>query len=128
MLLKFFQSNGFKILGIDPAINIARKANENGIPTLPEFFNEQVAKQILKDSGQAKVIMGNNVFAHVDDLEGFCRGVALLLDPQGVFCVEAPYLIDMFENLTYDTVYHEHVSYLCVRPLIHLFHKFNLKS
>ncbi len=127
VLLKFFQSKGFNVLGIDPAINIAKKANENGIPTLPEFFDEQLAKQIHEDSGAAKVIMGNNVFAHVDDLEGFCRGVAALLDRQGVFCVEAPYLIDMFENLTYDTVYHEHVSYLSVRPLIHLFHQFKME-
>jgi len=127
ILLKFFKDSGYKILGVDPAINIAKIAEKRGVPTLTEFFNDAVAKQIVKQYGLAMAIMGNNVVAHIDDHQTLCRGIKTLLHPNGIFVMEAPYLVDMFENLSYDTIYHEHLSFLAVRPLQKLFDKFSLE-
>lgn len=115
------------ILGVDPAQNIARLANERGIPTIPDFFSQDIAELILRKSGPAKLIIGNNVIAHIDDYHDLLRGVERLLAPDGVFVFEAPYLVDMFENLTFDTIYHEHLSYLALRPLMNLFGQFGLE-
>lgn len=127
ILLKFFKDAGYRVLGIDPAKNIAPIAESLGVPTWSEFFSVQVAEKVLKQYGSAQVIMGNNVVAHINDHHDLVRGISLLLDKKGVFVLEAPYLIDMFENLTYDTIYHEHLSYLAVRPLKILFEKFGLE-
>lgn len=127
VLLKFFKETGFKILGIDPAENIAKIAEERGVPTMATFFTEAVASHIVKKYGQARAILANNVFAHIDDHQGFCVATKTLLAPRGVLVIEAPYLIDMFENLAYDTVYHEHLSYLAINPLVKLFKKFELE-
>lgn len=115
------------ILGVDPAQNIARLANERGIPTIPVFFSKDIAEQILRQRGPAKLIIGNNVVAHINDHHDLLTGIERLLAPQGVFVFEAPYLLDMFENLTFDTIYHEHLSYLALRPLINLFNRFGLE-
>lgn len=127
VLLAFFKQKGFRILGIDPARNIARVANKRGMPTLAEFFSAKLAAKILKKSGPAKAILANNVVAHINNHNDLCRGVKILLDKKGAFVFEAPYLVDMFENLTYDTIYHEHLSYLAIRPLQVLFKKFGLE-
>jgi len=127
ILLKFFKENGYKILGIDPAENIAKKAMESGVDMVVDFFSTNIAKEVVKEKGKAKVIMANNVVAHINDHHDLAKGVETLLDKKGVFVFEAPYLIDMFENLTYDTIYHEHLSYLAVRPLKTLFEKFGLE-
>ena len=127
ILLRFFKENGYKILGIDPALNIAKVATESGIDTVAEFFSSDIAEEIVKKHGKAKVIMANNVVAHINDHHDLAKGVSILLDTKGVFVLEAPYLVDMFENLTYDTIYHEHLSYLAVRPLMNLFDKFGLE-
>ncbi len=127
ILLKFFKDKGFRILGIDPAQNIVPVAESLGVPTLTAFFEEKIAKEVLQKHGPAKAILANNVVAHIDDHHDLCRGVKTLLHTQGVFVIEAPYLADMFENLTYDTIYHEHLSYLAVRPLQTLFQKFGLE-
>jgi hypothetical protein len=115
------------ILGVDPAKNIAKFANERGIPTIPDFFTEKLAKEIVNKSGHAKAIIANNVVAHINDHHDLMKGVSFLLDEKGVFIVEAPYLIDMFENLTFDTIYHEHLSYLAIRPLARLFEEYGLE-
>ena len=127
ILLKFFKDAGFRVLGMDPAKNIASVAESLGVPTLVDFFSEAAAREILKKHGFAKTILANNVVAHIDDHHDLCRGVRTLLHPQGVFVIEAPYLVDMFENLRYDTVYHEHLSFLAVRPLVQLFDLFDLE-
>ncbi|MDP2664800.1 MAG: class I SAM-dependent methyltransferase, partial [bacterium] len=127
VLLKFFKGAGFKVMGVDPAENIAKIAEERGVPTMATFFTEAVASDIVKKYGQAKAVLANNVFAHIDDHHGFCAAAKTLLAPQGVLVIEAPYLIDMFENLAYDTVYHEHLSYLAVNPLARLFKKSGLE-
>lgn len=121
VLLRLFQERGHRVLGIDPAENIAALATASGVPTRAAFFTEALAAEVAAASGRADAILANNVFAHVDDLQDICRAVTALLAPEGVFVIEAPYLADMFENLTYDTIYHEHVSFLAVRPLLRLF-------
>lgn len=127
VLLRFFQERGYRVLGVDPAENIAAQAAAAGIPTRAAFFSEALAGEIAEASGTASAILANNVFAHIDDLQDVCRAVKTLLAPEGVFVVEAPYLADMFENLAYDTIYHEHVSFLSVRPLQALFTKHRLE-
>lgn len=127
ILLAHFREKGFRVLGVDPAENIAPVAEKNGVHTITDFWSEVVAKNIRKDVGEAKAILGNNVVAHINDYDGLCRGVKALLHKDGVFVFEAPYLVDMFQNLTFDTIYHEHLSFLAVRPLQKLFARFNLE-
>ena len=128
ILLKFFQDKGYRTLGIDPAVNVVKIAEQFGVRTLENFFSEKLAKQIAKDEGKAKLILANNVVAHIDDHQDLMRGIKALLADDGVFVIEAPYLVDMFENLTYDTIYHEHLSYLALRPLKILFEKFDMEA
>ncbi len=109
------------ILGVEPARNIAAEANCAGIPTLPEFFGEATAIAIRRDRGPARVVVGTNVLAHVPDILDFVRGAAALLDRDGQFVIEAPYLRDLVESVAYDTIYHEHVSYLSVTALNRLY-------
>lgn len=127
ILLKFFQDNGYRVLGVDPAKNIASIAASRGIPTIVDFWSAKLAKKILDDYGKARVILANNVVAHINNHHDLVNGIATLLADNGVFVLEAPYLVDMFENLTYDTIYHEHLSYLAVRPLKRLFEQFGLE-
>ncbi len=126
-LLKFFKDTGYPILGIDPAENIAKIANENGVPTLANFFSDNLADTIVKQYGKAKIILGNNVIAHIDDQHDLARGVKNLLEKDGAFVFQAPYLVDMFENLSYDTIYHEHLSYFSIRPLQRFYEQFDLE-
>lgn len=121
-LLQWFKSLiGGRVLGIDPAKNVAEYANEHGIETWPVYFNKSTADVIRSTKGKAKVVTATNVFAHVDDLHGFVDGVELLLDDDGIFVVEVPYLLDMIANVEFDTIYHEHLSYFLIRPLVRLF-------
>ena len=127
LLLGAVKNLGAKVLGVDPAINIAKVANERGVETLPEFFSEKLADKIVKKYGHAKVMIGNNVVAHIDNHHDLIKGASALLADDGVFMFEAPYLVDMFENYTFDTIYHEHLSYLSVRPLVNLFKQFGME-
>ena len=127
LLLRAFQEQGIRVLGVDPAKNIAKVANKKGIPTIADFWSESIAKKIRGKYGKAKVIIGNNVVAHIDDHRDMVKGVNALLKDDGVFIFEAPYLVDMFENLTFDTIYHEHLSFLSLRPLIRFFEQFGLQ-
>lgn len=127
VLLTHFKECGFRVIGVDPALNIARVAEKRGVRTIADFWSEMVAKQIKNDAGKAMAVLGNNVVAHINDYGSLCRGVKELLDPKGVFVFEAPYLIDMFENLAFDTIYHEHLSYLAIRPLQKLFQEYDLE-
>ena len=120
-LLGFFKRHGLAVLGIDPARDIAARASAAGIETWPEFFDADVARRIAGQRGAASVITANNVFAHADDLGGMVEGVRELLDDGGVFAFEVSYLVDVFENTLFDTIYHEHLSYHSVRPLVDFF-------
>lgn len=127
VLLDAFRSNGTRILGVDPAGNIAKIANDRGVETVNEFFSERVAREIVGDKGQATVITGTNVFAHIDDLDDVMAGVDALLDDRGYFVVEAPYFQHLLNNLEYDTIYHEHLSYLSVKPMKMFFERFGME-
>lgn len=127
VLLSAFRANGTRILGVDPASNIVRIAERNGVETLNEFFSLSVAQEIRKSKGFASVITGTNVFAHVDDLAGFMLSVDYLLNEKGVFIFEAPYFVNLVDQLEYDTIYHEHLSYLSLRPLVPFFRKFGME-
>jgi SAM-dependent methyltransferase len=127
-LLKPFVKKGFRVLGIDPAKNVANEANKNNIPTLVEFFNSKSALNISKTNGQAGVIIANNVIAHVEDLFDFVKGVKVLLDKNGVFIFECQYFPYLLFNNQFDNVYHEHRSFFSLTPLMRILKKFGLEA
>jgi SAM-dependent methyltransferase len=123
-LLGFFQRAGYRVLGVDPARAIAERATAAGIETLSEFFTPERALAIRKERGPAAVVTANNVFAHADDLKGIVEGVRTLLDPRtGVYVFEVSYLVDVYEKTLFDTIYHEHVAYHAVTPLVAFFER-----
>ena len=117
-LLRVFQRAGMKVLGVDPAREIARSATAAGIETFGRFFTPGLAAEIRQTRGTARAITANNVFAHVDDLAAVVEGVRTLLAPDGVFAFEVSYLADVFEHTLFDTIYHEHLDYHAVAPLV----------
>jgi SAM-dependent methyltransferase len=127
VLLAGFKNRGTRILGIDPAPNIAAIAEASGIPTKVAFFGHGVAEEVREVHGQAKAITGSNVFAHIDDLHKVMEEVDVLLDDKGVFVVEAPYFRHLLDFLEYDTIYHEHLSYLSLQPLVPFFAAFGFE-
>ncbi|MES2087666.1 MAG: class I SAM-dependent methyltransferase [Patescibacteria group bacterium] len=127
-LLKSFKTLGMKTIGVDPAPNIVEIANkEHGIQTLCDFFGTKSAKKVKKLVGPVSVVVGANVFAHIHDLDDVMRAVKFLLKKDGVFIFESPYFKHLVDSLEYDTIYHEHLSYLSVKPLIPFFNKFGLE-
>ena len=121
-LLRQYKRAGVPVLGIEPAMNIARVAEEDhGIRTIPEFFTEQLAKHLRSEGCSADVIHANNVLAHVPDLNGFVRGLRELLKDDGVAVIEVPYVKDMIDASEFDTIYHEHLSYFSLTALDKLF-------
>jgi SAM-dependent methyltransferase len=127
VLLKAFTDNGVRTLGVDPASNIVLIALRRGIETINEFFSIDVARQILSSKGQATVITATNVFAHIDDLANFMKAIDLLLNENGTFIFEAPYFVNLIKHVEYDTIYHEHLSYLSIKPLIPFFKQFSME-
>lgn len=125
-LLSNYAPFGVKVLGIDPS-SASAIARENGIPTLTEFFNKKTAEDVVQAHGQAKVVTATNVFAHVDDLDSFMRGIRAVLSEDGVFVSESGYLLDMIETIGYDAIYHEHLRYYSLRPLVALFERFGME-
>ncbi|VEN74516.1 Methyltransferase [Candidatus Desulfarcum epimagneticum] len=126
-LLKAFKKKGMKALGIDPARDIAKKATESGIETLPLLFNVGVADKIKEKHGFAEVITMNNLFANIDDLIGAVKGVRRLMAPEGVFVIESFYLYDLIKNMVFDFIYHEHLSCFSVKPLQIFFKSQNME-
>jgi SAM-dependent methyltransferase len=127
VLLQMFAKRGVRVLGVDPAANIAAIANGHGVPTVVDFFSAAAAQRIRDAHGRASVITGTNVIAHIDDLHDLMRGVELLLTDTGVFILEAPYMIDLVQSLEYDTIYHEHLSYFSLKPLMRFFAQFGME-
>lgn len=125
-LLKAFQRLGCRVLGVEPAKNIATMAEADGVPTVATFFGEAEATRIRNEHGGAAVCCANNVLAHVDDTPGFLAGMRKLVEPAGHVIVEAPQLWHLIENLEYDTVYHEHLCYLSVSALAGVFERAGL--
>ena len=116
-LLRLFQAAGMNVLGIDPAHAIAESATASGVPTQTGFFNLSTALDIRSQYGAASCITANNVFAHIDDLGNVADGVRELLSPDGIFVFEVSYLLDVYEKILFDTIYHEHLDYHTVAPL-----------
>jgi SAM-dependent methyltransferase len=110
-MLAEFKSRGFAVVGVDPARNIAKKAEERGIPTVADFFNLRVATGLAARHGQVDLIVARNVLAHVADLQGLIEGIRTLLSQKGAAVIEVPHLLTLFEELQYDQVFHEHVGY-----------------
>ena len=126
-LLRFFKEGGHRVLGVEPAEEISEASRRAGIPTVTGFFNESLAARLTKEHGAAAVVTANNVIAHIDDLAGVMRGVAKLLAPDGVFVFEVSYLVDVLEKTLFDTIYHEHLDYHSVEPLVPFFRSCGLE-
>jgi len=120
-LLQHFLPKGIPVLGIDPAANVARAAEERGVPTLVEFFGAGLAERLVSERGRADLVLGNNVLAQVPDLNDFVRGVAILLGTSGTATFEFPHLARLLEGLQYDTIYHEHFSYFSLATICEVF-------
>jgi hypothetical protein len=124
-LLRNFSN--FRVLGVEPAKKISEIALESGIPTLNSYFSPSLANDIVENHGKAKLILANNVMAHIDNLSDVVRGIKLLLDFDGIFVMEVQYLGDMLDKGLFDMIYFEHLDYHAVTPLIEFFKKHKLK-
>jgi len=125
-LLQYFRPHGVPVLGIEPAANIARVAEEKGVPTRCEFFGADTAIRLRDEGVTADVILGLNVLAHVADLNGFVAGVKTLLKPDGVAVFEFPYVAEMIRQTEFDTIYHEHLCYYSLSSIKVLFERHGL--
>lgn len=111
-LLQYFAQEGIPSLGIEPAANIAETAKKKGIPTIVKFFGQQTAEELVAEGIHGDLVLGNNVLAHVPDINDFVRGLKLLLSSDGVITMEFQYLLELMQENQFDTIYHEHFSYL----------------
>jgi SAM-dependent methyltransferase len=111
-LLQYFVEKGIPVLGVEPAANVAKAAIEKGVPTVVKFFGRKTADELAVESGRTDLIVGNNVLAHVPDLNDFVAGLTTLLAPRGVVTMEFPHLRRLMDENQFDTIYHEHFSYL----------------
>jgi len=126
-LLQYYRRRDIPVLGIEPAVNIARVAQEErGIRTRCEFFGEELALRLLDEDQRADVIHANNVLAHIADLNGVVRGIRLLLKDDGVAVIEVPYIKNLIDQSEFDTIYHEHLCYFSLTALDRLFRRHEL--
>ena len=117
VFLKKFKEQGCEVLGVEPAGNIADVALATAIPTRKEFFNAATARKLKTEWGAADLILGRHVFAHIDDLRDLIAGLEAMSHQDTLIAFEVPYLVDFFEHTEYDTIYHEHLSYISVRSI-----------
>ena len=110
-LLQYFQKQNIPVLGIEPAANVAKVAEEKGIPSLVKFFGVSTAKELVAQGKQADLLLGNNVLAHVPDLNDFVAGMKIVLKPDGILTMEFPHVLQLILQNQFDTIYHEHFSY-----------------
>lgn len=120
-LLKNYREKNIPVLGVEPARNIARVAEERGIPTVSEFFDVELAEQLRGQGNLADIIHANNVVAHVADLHGVVEGMSILLKPDGAVVVENHYVKDLFDGIEFDSIYHEHLCYYSATSFRNLF-------
>lgn len=120
-LLRSFREHGVRTLGVDPAVNLAELAADHGVERYTGYFDSSSAKEILERWGEASLITATNTFPHIPELRDFMRGIDTVLAPEGTFVVEAHYLVDLLDQIAFDTVYHEHVSYWALGPMTRLF-------
>jgi SAM-dependent methyltransferase len=126
-LLQYFMATHIPVLGIEPAANVAQVARNKGIPTLDKFFGAELARTLVNDGLKADLIIGNNVLAHVPDLNDFVNGLKILLKPQGLITLEFPHLMRLIAGNQFDTIYHEHFSYFSLTAVDQIFSAHNLK-
>jgi len=126
-LLSFFKKMKHRALGVEPSYRAAAEAKDKGIKSFTQFFNVPLAKRMVDKHGYADLITINNLFANVDDLYNFTKSLNLLLGREGVIVIESSYLKDMINNMVFDFIYHEHLSYFSILPLKSFFMKFGLK-
>jgi len=125
-LLQYFQARGVPVLGIEPAANCARVAQQKGIPTQVEFFGVDTAHKLVAQGTRSDLLLGNNVLAHVPDINDFVAGLAALLQPDGVVTMEFPHLLELIRHNQFDTIYHEHYSYLSLLTVEQVFARHGL--
>ena len=126
-LLQYFVEAGIPVLGIEPAANVAAVAMDKGIPTSVKFFGIETAKEMADAGQQADLLLGNNVLAHVPDINDFVAGMAIVLKPDGVITMEFPHLLQLMQNNQFDTIYHEHFSYLSLLSVEQIFARHGLQ-
>lgn len=126
-LLKNFLSAGIPCLGIEPTASTAQAAEKLGIPIVREFFGAQLAEKLAREGRQADLVLGNNVYAHVPDINDFTLGLKTILKPGGTITLEFPHLMRLLEKTQFDTVYHEHFSYLSLNTVIRIFAQAGLR-
>lgn len=119
-LLQGFKAKGVRVLGIEPT-DAAKDANRNGIPTFQTYLDKDAVRKTLKKYGSARIVTATNVFAHINNVPELMRNIKNLLADNGVFVSESQYLLDIFEKLEFDTIYHEHLRFYALRPLVKLF-------
>jgi SAM-dependent methyltransferase len=126
-LLKGFAKRGMRVLGVDPAREVARRATDDGLETMPTFFSSSLAAEIRRERGPAAIVTANNVFANVDDLDDLMKGVREVLASDGVFVFETGYFPDLVRQRIIDNIYHEHLTYYAVKPLVKLFERYDME-
>ena len=127
IFLRPLKENGIKAIGVEPAKNIAKIANSNGLTTLPEYFTKKTVKKIIKKYGKADLVTAFNMFAHNDKLKDILENVEEILNDNGEFVFEIQYLLRTIKDLTFDNIYHEHVNYWCLISILHFFEYSDLK-
>jgi len=120
-LLQYFVEKKIPVLGVEPAANVAAVAVQKGIPSLVKFFNSETARELVAQAQRADLLLGNNVLAHVPDINNFVAGMKILLKPTGVITMEFPHLMRLMEQNQFDTIYHEHFSYLSFSTVERIF-------
>jgi len=127
ILLECFKKEGMKVLGIDASKNVVKIANSKGIQTICGFFDDKLVQKIISDKQKAQVVTATNLFAHIQDYDSFMIALKKLLDENGIFVLQVPHFLQLVKHLEYDTIYHEHVSYFGLKPLITFFKKWDMR-
>lgn len=127
-LLQHFVNSGIPVLGVEPAGNCAKAAEEKGVRTVVDFFDTQTAKNLVKENGKADLTAANNVLAHVPDISDFIGGFQALLKPEGVATFEFPHLLNLINKVQFDTIYHEHYSYLSLVSVERILSKHGMRA
>ena len=126
VLLKPLLELGCEAIGVEPAGNLAKQANNNGLATICSYFDKDTVNKIISDNGKADIVVASNVFAHLDEYHDIIENVKRILSENGTYIVEVQYFADMIRDMTFDNIYHEHVLYYTIHSMINLFDKHDM--
>ena len=126
-MLQYFVARNVPVLGVEPAANVAAVARQRGVPTEVDFFGAETARRLAKRGDSADLLAAKNVLAHVPDINDFVAGIAILLKRDGVFTVEFPHLLNLIREVQFDTIYHEHFTYLSLLAVERVFERYGLR-